>query len=127
MADVTEHHDHGPDGVFAMDPDPTLREIARRIVLGQANIAGLLRHAATLRANAPDDPDVSTFLADLDGTVESWHGEALPSLVASLKLALEVHDTFGGQAVTIDDPLDAALWNNKYFAWTRELSGRPLD
>jgi hypothetical protein len=39
-----------------------------------------------------------------------------------MKLALEVYDTFGPGMTRIADPVAAAIWNNKYFVWERELS-----
>jgi hypothetical protein len=38
-----------------------------------------------------------------------------------MKLALEVYDTFGRGMTRIPDPVEAAIWNNKYFVWEREL------
>ena len=43
-----------------------------------------------------------------------------------MRLALEVYDAFGPGMVETDDPIEAGIWNNKffvkYFVWERELS-----
>jgi len=46
---------------------------------------------------------------------------------ASCRLALEVLDTYGPGGVLVEDPTDAAIWNNKYFVWLREFGGTPPD
>jgi hypothetical protein len=114
------------DGLFAMDPDPTLRELARQLVEGQQRIATLTRTAAEVRATAaPDNVGANKLLAEFDATRHRWLTEALPALVASIQLALEVHDTFGPGMTSISDPTEAAIWNNKWFVAEHELSGRP--
>lgn len=109
-----------------MDPDPTLRDLARQLVKGQQTIATLTRTAAGVRATAtPDNAPANELLAEFDATRNRWLTEALPALVASIQLALEVHDTFGLGMARIDDPYEAAIWNNKWFVFEHELSGRP--
>jgi hypothetical protein len=56
-----------------------------------------------------------------------WVGQTLPWLTAAMKLALEVYATFGGGMTRIADPVEAAIWNNKYFVWERELSAADRD
>jgi hypothetical protein len=51
-----------------------------------------------------------------------WVRSQLPSLTASFQLAPEVLDTYGPDGVRIEDPLEAAVWNNKFFVW-REAYG----
>ena len=46
-----------------------------------------------------------------------WLCSGLPTLTASFQLALEVLDTYGPAGVRIDDPIEAAVWNNKFFVW----------
>ncbi len=46
-------------------------------------------------------------------------------MIAQLALALEVHQTFGDGIVTIEDPLDASLWRNKYFVALEDLTVTP--
>lgn len=114
------------EGVFTMDPDPTLRELARQLVESQQTIATLTRTATKVRATAtPDNAPAQELLAEFDATTHRWLTEALPALVASMQLALEVHDTFGPGMTSIDDPTEAAIWNNKWFVAEHELSGRP--
>lgn len=127
--------DHAPEPaasnehVFAMDPDATLRLLARDFVAGQQAIATLSRTASTLRADASaaSTPEATRLFAELDATLAQWHTQVLPSLAASMKLAGEVHATFGPGMTTVDDPTDAAIWNNKWSAWEWELSGRPAQ
>ncbi|QIV79668.1 hypothetical protein [Mycolicibacterium frederiksbergense] len=114
------------EGAFMMDPDSTLRELARHLVEGQQTIATLTRTAAKVRATAsPDNAPAKELLAAFDDTTHRWLTEELPALVASMQLALEVHDTFGPGMASIDDPIEAAIWNNKWFVAEHELSGRP--
>ncbi|MFL0243306.1 hypothetical protein [Mycobacterium sp. SMC-17] len=47
--------------------------------------------------------------------------------MASLRVALEAYDTFGPGRVTVDEPDEAALWNNKHYVWTQELTVPPLN
>ena len=124
--DRSDEQDASSERVFVMDPDATLRQLARNLVAGQQTLATMSRTAATLRAHdAPPTPETELLLADFDRTQTQWHTEVLPSLAASMKLACEVYDTFGSGTTTVEDPTDAAIWNNKYLAWEWELSGRP--
>lgn len=126
-ADQPQRDDASREGVFAMDPDKTLRLLARQMVTGQQNIADMSRAAARLRAD-PDAmalPDTVDLLAQFDAQQQQWSTETLPALAASMKLACEVYDTFGPGMTTVEDPLDAAIFNNKYFAWASELTPRP--
>ncbi len=45
-------------------------------------------------------------------------------LTASMRLAIEVFDTFGPGRTVIADPVEAAIWNNKHHVWFTELSQR---
>ncbi|WP_094287391.1 hypothetical protein [Mycobacterium lehmannii] len=112
------------DAVFSMAPQEVLWSLARQFVDGQRTIAQLTRTAHTIRNAASDDPEAAEALADFDKTVNEWLTEALPSLAASMKVAIEVHETFGPGMTTVEDPTDAAIWNNKYFVWFKELGGQ---
>ena len=70
-------------------------------------------------AHALDDAAARKLLADFETTTTNWLTQALPSLAASMKVAIEIYETFGGGMTTIEDPTDAAIWNNKYFVWRR--------
>jgi hypothetical protein len=117
------------EGVFAMDPESTLRALARELLDGQQVIAQLTRSAATVRERAHledlEDLAAKRLLTEFDDTCHRWLTEALPALAASMQLALEVYDTFGPGLTTIDDATEAAIWNNKWFSAEHELSGRP--
>jgi hypothetical protein len=114
------------EGVFAMDPESTLRTLARELLDGQMVIAQLTRTAATVRERAhPEDLAAKRLLTEFDDTCHRWLTEALPALAASMQLALEVYDTFGPGLTTVDDATEAAIWNNKWFSAEHELSGRP--
>jgi hypothetical protein len=84
----------------------------------------LTRHPAprTAAAAAPDAPEILGLLADLEKLRASWYAESLPSLVASMQLAIEVFDTNGPGVTTISDAVEAAAYNNKYYVWAEELS-----
>lgn len=47
--------------------------------------------------------------------------EALPSLIASLQLTAEVVRSFGFRPCRVDDPVEAAIWNNKWFVYVNNL------
>ena len=112
--------------VFEMDPDRTLVMLARNLVEGQRSMAALRRQTQVSAADETVDPiqtrKVAAELAELE---RQWHRETLPSMVAAIQLALEVLDTFGPGRTRIDDPMDARIWNNKYFVWCAELAGPP--
>ena len=55
--------------------------------------------------------------------MHSWTESQLPTLAASFRLALDVLDTYGPEGVRVEDPIDAAAWNNKYFVWVKEFGG----
>lgn len=113
--------------VFAMDPEPTLRVLARHLIAGQQDMADVEREARILREFGANYADVEKLLADCASFQKRWTAERLPSLTAAMKLALEVYDTFGPGLTRIDDPIDAGIWNNKYFVWERELSPANID
>ena len=83
---------------------PTLGSLARQFVDGQQMIANLTRSANTVRTSAPDDPAVRKLLADFEATTNHWLTQALPSLAASMKVAIEVYETFGGGMTTDRGP-----------------------
>jgi hypothetical protein len=45
----------------------------------------------------------------------------LPSLIAAMRLVLEVYYTFGPGMIRLDDPIEAGIWNSNFFVWEREL------
>ena len=108
-------------GVFAMDPEPTLRQVARHLVVTQQQMAALGRYTETQRAAAADSVHLPHLLAVWEGFQQQWTMERLPSLIAAMRLALEVYDTFGPGMIRLGDPIEAGIWNNKYFVWEREL------
>ena len=110
------------DAVFAMDPEPTLRELTRYLIANQKDIAQLERAAVTVRRFGPDDAETRKLLAEWDSIHRKWLTQTLPTLTAAMRLAVEVYDTFGAGMTSIDDPVEAGIWNNKYFVWERELS-----
>jgi hypothetical protein len=114
--------DAASHGVFALDPEPTLRQLARHLVVTQQQMAALARYADTQRATAANNNHVKHLLAVWDDFQRQWTTQRLPSLIAAMRLAIEVYDTFGPGMIRLDDPIDAGIWNNKYFVWERELS-----
>jgi hypothetical protein len=114
--DVTSH------GVFALDPEPTLRQLPSHLVLTQQQMAALARYAETQRASAANNNHLKHMLVVWEGFQRQWATQRLPSLIAAMRLALEVYDTFGPGMIRLDDPIEAGIWNNKYFVWERELS-----
>jgi hypothetical protein len=111
-----------PDAVFSMDPEATIWALARQLVEGQQTLAKLFAEARAAAAAVPDAPEILGLLADLEKLRASWYAESLPSLVASMQLAIEVFDTNGPGVTTISDAVEAAAYNNKYFVWAKELA-----
>jgi hypothetical protein len=109
------------DGVFAMDPEETLRQLVRYLVAGQQQMADLSRIAHNTD-RGQDGTEAPNLLAEWRLLERRWAGGTLPWVTAAMKLALEVFDTFGTGLTRINDPVEAAIWNNKYFVWERELS-----
>jgi hypothetical protein len=119
--------DAASHGVFAMDSEATLRQLARHIVATQKEMAALARYADTQRAVAEDNDHLARLLAVWETFQRQWFTQRLPSLIAAMRLALEVYDTFGPGMMRLDDPIEAGIWNNKYFVWERELSPTSAD
>lgn len=119
--------DAASHGAFAMDPESTLRLLARRLVVSQQEMADLERNAATVRALGSDNARRTNLLAEWEYLHRRWVTMRLPSLTAAMKLALEVYDTFGPGMTRVDDPIEAGIWNNKYFVWGRELSPASME
>lgn len=106
----------GSEAVFEMDPIPVLMTVARQVVNGQRTIAEYSRRIAAMSPEVRALPEAQEVVRGFGELKASWFGATMPSLVASMQLALEVHDTFGPGRTVIEDPFQAALWNNKYHA-----------
>src|SRR4051794_13650302 len=105
-----------------MDSEATLRQLARHIVATQKEMAALARYADTQRAMAVNSEHLTRLLFVWETFQRQWFTQRLPSLIAAMRLALEVYDTYGPGMMRLDDPIEAGFWNNKYFVWERELS-----
>lgn len=127
MAD--EQDDRAPgEGVFTMDPQVVVWDLARTLVRGQSDLVEMRRAADHARSVADRAPEQARRVIEQFGLLEtSWHTETLPMIVASFKLALEVYDTFGPGMTRIEDATEAAIWNNKHHVWVTELGGRYPD
>lgn len=110
------------NGVFAMDPEPALRQLARHLIATQKEMADLARDAQIVRALGANNAQLKELLVVWEDFHRQWITQRLPSLTAAMRLALEVYDTFGSGMIRLDDPIEADIWNNKYFVWERELS-----
>lgn len=64
--DVSSH------SVFALDPEPTLRQLARHLVVTQQQMAALARYADTQRVLAANNDHVKQLLAVWDGFQHQW-------------------------------------------------------
>ncbi|MUM14702.1 hypothetical protein FZI85_27245 [Mycobacterium sp. CBMA293] len=100
--------------------------MARVIVAKQRFLADAARAYAALSPQMTQTPEGAALRASLDA-IRQRTAEGFPSMVASLRVALEVYDTFGPGRVTVDEPDEAALWNNKHYVWTQELTEPPLN
>jgi hypothetical protein len=123
---MTDDHPASPDNsetVFDMDPQAVLVDMSRRLIDGHQMLVQSRRtaeQAGQLRSVAPEELQAFHNIAERYET--DWATTTLPALLASMKLALEVYDTFGPGHIHIEDPTEAAIWNNKWFVWAKELN-----
>lgn len=110
------------EAIFRMKPAAAIVALARLFVDGQRQLAQARRIVETLPADAPADA-VADVRHRLDAFTAQWNSQQVPNLAASFRLALEVLDSYGSEGVNVEDPTDAAIWNNKYFVWLREFGG----
>ncbi|MDG4669360.1 hypothetical protein [Mycobacterium sp. 236(2023)] len=120
---------HGPHDVpggeseFAMDPQAVIWELADMLVRGQRDLASFRQMAETVRQTGSAAPrEAAEYLAALATYEKDWYGETLPMIAASMKLAHEVYETFGPGMTRVQDPTEAAIWNNKHHVWFREFT-----
>lgn len=108
---------------FLTSPAVALEALARSFVASQITIAGFRQKLAALPAETPDAM-LREMRLKVDESIESWSTTVLPHLVVGFRMALDVLDTYGPEGVRVeDDEFDAALWENKYLVWLRELGG----
>lgn len=116
-----------PETVFEMDPERTMVTLARHLVDGQRSLAQLRRQTQASAGHALDPEQGAKVIADFAHLEQQWFRETLPNTVAAFQMALEVLDTFGPGYTRIEDPMEAAIWNNKFFVWYTELTGLRHD
>jgi len=105
-----------------MDPQAVLIEMTRTLITGHQSLIAAQR-AADAAAQSTMDTEHTSLRQAAHRYEHNWTTETLPHLLAGMRLALEVYDTFGPGRTRIADPIDAALLNNKYFVWVNELGG----
>ena len=115
------------DRAFGMDPHATLLTLARQLVAGQRMLAAMRRGAQTAKAASPAAPEAAALREELERVETAWYTKGLPNLAASMRLAIEVFDTFGPGLARVDDETEAAIWNNKFFVWLNEFSVAPTQ
>jgi hypothetical protein len=93
--------------VFAMDPEPALRQLARHLIATQKEMADLARDAQIVRTSRAINTQLKKLLDECDEIQRQWVTQRLPSLAAAMRLALEVYDTFGPGMIRLDDPIEA--------------------
>lgn len=123
---MIEDKGHDSEAIFTMEPVEALIAMARLIVTKQRFLADAARAYTALSPQMRQTPEGAALRAHLDALGQRT-AEGFPSMVASLRVALEVYDTFGPGRVTVDEPDEAALWNNKHYVWTQELTVPPLN
>lgn len=127
MSTTQPGQDDSSENVFAIDPQETIWTLARQLVNGQRTITQLNESGRLLEMANPDDPAVRQQLSQLQRTTDEWFNGALPNLLAAMQVAIEARDTFGPGFTTVEDPLDGAVWNNKFFVWRERLGGTIND
>jgi len=108
------------ESLFYMKPAAVIEGLARQFVADQIAIAKIRTLADSLPAG---DPKVAELRAQAAEVIQNWVSKGVPNLAASFRLALEVLDTYGPEGVRVEDEIDAAIWNNKYFVWLKEFGG----
>lgn len=118
----------GETAFYVTNPADAIATLARVFVNDQRQLAltrQLRQSLDNLAASVPADA-VAEAQERIDALTAQWDEKA-PHLAASFRLALEVLDTYGPEGVRVEDPMDAAIWNNKYFVWLREFGGASPD
>ncbi|OFJ52176.1 hypothetical protein BEL07_19045 [Mycolicibacterium grossiae] len=123
MSTTQPGQDGASENVFVIEPQETIWTLARQLISGQHTITQLNESARLLRNAKPDDPAVLHHLSQLQRTTDGWFRAALPNLLAEMQVAVEAHDTFGPGFTRVEDPIDAAAWNNKVLVWRERLGG----
>jgi len=123
MSTTQPGQDGASESVFAIDPQETIWTLARQLVTGQHTITQLNESGRLLETANPDDLAVRQHLSQLQRTTDEWFNGALPNLLAAMQVAIEARDTFGPGFTSVEDPIDAAVWNNKFFVWRARLGG----
>jgi len=119
-------------GPFCIDPAAMVWTLVSDLVTQQRSLAQVERTLLATQADHSGNVDemlslsydLKTF-SDLAALKELWYARTQPAMIAQLALALEAHETFGDGMVTIEDPLDASLWRNKYFVALEDSTVTP--
>ncbi len=121
--------DINANGPLCINPAAAVWTLARELVDRQRSIAELERSLAAMLAENVDIPEEIISLncaeknaADLLALKWLWYSKTLPSLIAKFAVALEAHETVGDGAMTTDDPLDVAVWRNKYIVAFNDMT-----
>lgn len=113
------------EAVFAMEPEATLVNLVDLLVKSHTAYARVATQTQKIQAEGLTLSDPTGRLA---AAAERFHHqyleEALPSLIASLQLTAEVVRSFGFGPCRVDDPVEAAIWNNKWFVFVDQLRPR---
>ncbi|GAA2401342.1 hypothetical protein [Mycolicibacterium llatzerense] len=121
---MTEDQRHDSEAAFSMDPVEVLVTMARMIVTQHRFLADAARAYAALPPWVAQTPEGAAVKAQFEH-VQQRTAEGFPSTLASLRVALDAYDTFGPGQVTVNEPHEAALWNNKHYVFTQELTVPP--
>jgi hypothetical protein len=109
-----------------MDPEKLIWDLARQLVDSQRSYAHFSRAAHAAR-RLPESAQARKVVTDFENLEQGWHTETLPSIIASIKLAIEVLDTFGPGLTDVTDEIEPMVFNNKWFVWSKELAPVPFS
>ncbi|OBG21609.1 hypothetical protein A5768_26270 [Mycolicibacterium fortuitum] len=114
------------ESVFSIvDPQGAVINLTRLVVNGQKMLCTMREAAKAAEAAQGLAPEQARRVVDKSRDFEQdWNDKKLPLLIVSMRLALEVLDTFGPEGVTVDDPIEAAIWNNKTHVWLKEIEAQ---
>lgn len=108
-----------------MEPEATLVNLVDLLVKSHTAYARVATQTQKVHAEGLTLTDPTGRVA---AAAERFHHqyleEALPSLIASLQLTAEVVRSFGLGPCRVDDPVEAGIWNNKWFVYADQLRPR---
>jgi hypothetical protein len=109
------------EAVFTMDPEATMVNLIDLLVKSHRAYANMVTQTRQVHVEGIPSADAARVTAAAERFHRQYVTEALPSLIASLQLTAEVVRSFGFEPCRVNDPVEAAIWNNKWFVYANQL------